>query len=343
MNNQESNLENSVDFESNDQEFDNQDVDNQDVDNQEFENLQQLSSRRPSIQIDVDPTIMHVKSTPQNNHDSDHHDSDHHDSDHHDSDHHDPEIELTNRSNMSNRSEDITLNFNQHDHEKITIPSVYVHDRLHELNNVVRENRRNRFSKTIKKYIFLLLQFYVLFFIGVYISYYLMIWLSESTGPIYIPFIKTICGCNNTNNISQYSGSHSDGSGSHSDGSGSHSDGSGSTQIQIKYIPISGRIIDEIVSNMTNIIDIKFNTTGFEFLNTSSKIITNMVINTLETLQIDKLNIRTAIIDNIIANNISVQNITSELINTLDVYGINLFSTSLYGTTLNKCTVGQCL
>ena len=321
MNNQESNLENKKqEFESNDQ----------DVDNQEFENLQQLSSRRQSIQIDVDPTIMHVKTTPRNNHDSDHHDSDHHD----------PEIELTNRSNMSNRSEDMTLNFNQHDHEKITIPSIYVHDRLHELNNVVRENRRNRFSKTIKKYIFLLLQFYVLFFIGVYISYYLMIWLSESTGPIDIPFIKTICGCNNTNNISQYSVSDK----SYSfDGSGSHSDGSGSTQIQIKYIPISGQIIDEIVSNMTNIIDIKFNTTGFEFLNTSSKIITNMVINTLETLQIDKLNIRTAIIDNIISNNISVQNITSELINTLDVYGINLFSTSLYGTTLNKCTVGQCL
>ena len=60
-------------------------VDNQDVDNQEFENLQQLSSRRPSIQIDVDPTIMHVKSTPRNNHDTDIQNNE--------------EIELTNRSN----------------------------------------------------------------------------------------------------------------------------------------------------------------------------------------------------------------------------------------------------
>lgn len=310
MNNQESNLENKEqDFESN----------RQDVDNQEFENLQQLSSRRQSIQIEVDPTTMNVKTTPRNNVET--------------NIQNDPEIELTNRSNMSNRSEDMTLNFNQHDHEKITIPSVYVHDRLHELNNAVRENRRNRFGKTIKKYIFLLLQFYVLFFIGMYMSYYLMIWLSESRGPIDMPFIKTLCGCNNTNNISQY----------RVDGSGSESDGSGSTQIQIKYVPISRQIIDEIVSNITDIIDVKFNTTGFEFLNTSSQIITNMVINTLETVQINKLNIGTGIIDNIISNNISVQNITSELINTLDVYGINLFSTSLYGTTLNKCTVGQCL
>lgn len=316
MNNQESNLENKEqEFESNDQNIQN---DN----SQELENLQQLSSRRQSIQIEVDPTTMNVKTTPRNNVET--------------NIQNDSEIELTNRSNISNnQSEDMTLNFNQHDHEKITIPSVYVHDRLHELNNAVRENRRNRFSKTIKKYIFLLLQFYILFFIGMYMSYYLMIWLSESTGPIYMPFIKTLCGCNNTDNISQYSVSDKSYS--------SENDGSGSTQIQIKYVPISRQIIDEIVSNITDIIDVKFNTTGFEFLNTSSQIITNMVINTLETVKINKLNIGTGIIDNIISNNISVQNITSELINTLDVYGINLFSTSLYGTTLNKCTVGQCL
>ena len=313
MNNQERNLQNKEDFESNDQKIENND--------QEFENLQQLSSRRQSIQIEVDPTTMNVKTTPRNN------DDDH-------------EIELTNRSNISNQSEDMTLNFNQNDQEKITIPSVYVHDRLHELNNAVRENRRNRFSKTIKKYIYVSFQFYVLFFIGMYMSYYLMIWLSESTGPIDMPFIKTLCSCNN---ISQY---NSDGSDSESDGTGSgvgSGSESGSTQIQIKYIPISRQIIDEIVSNITDIIDVKFNTTGFEFLNTSSQIITDMVINTLETVQINKLNIGTGIINNIISNNISVKNITSELINTFDVYGINLFSTSLYGTTLNKCTVGQCL
>ena len=84
-----------------------------------------------------------------------------------------------------------------------------------------------------------------------------MIWFSESTGPIYVPFIKTICGCNNTNNISQYN--IYDESGSFD--TDTETNYSGSTQIQIKYIPISGRIIDEIVSNMTNIIDIKFNTT----------------------------------------------------------------------------------
>ena len=211
--------------------------------------------------------------------------------------------------------------------QTIRIPSIYVHDRLEELNNTVREGRRNRFCQRFKQNICRIIEFYVLFFVGICMLYYGLVLFTYFNGSI----VWSLCanGCANATSMGY-------------DASGSNYSSESSNTVrnitEIRYITVPPKnwqnIVDGLSSQINNTIDLYFNKTAVEFFNYSAPYITQFVIlklpqstlsslhvNALTTTSINTYTLNTSSITtgDILANDLSTDSVNATFVRSSNV------------------------
>jgi hypothetical protein len=278
----------------------------------DMSNLQNLQQNQSKLHIRVDPTITQVsdiellpptqspkqsdihQQVPENNQDSDQLNFG-------------PDPQISSRRNSSQT---------QH---SVTVPSMYVQDRIKTLDSQVASSRRRRSYTSIKNYVFnaivYIVIFYTLFAIGLITLWYIL----DSYG-YKILVQKDVYDTNST-----YSVNASDGTNSY-------------TYIENKEdtiysnvtvpVPIPPKFWEQHLENLTSqvleSVYIYFNTVGTEFLTNSTENIINSTIDKIQTVQLSTLYVTdvmssTTTSENIISNDIVTNNMFSNYTDTKNI------------------------
>ena len=288
----------------------------------DMSNLQNLQQNQSKLHIRVDPTITQVsdiellpptqspqqsdvhQQVPENNQDSDQLNFDR-----------DPQISSRRNSSQTQHS--------------VTVPSIYVQDRIKRLDSQVESSRRRRSCTSIKNCVFntivYIVVFYTLFAIGLITLWYIL----DSYG--YKILVQK--DVNDTNSTYSVNASGSTNSYTYIE----NKEDTIYSNVSVP-VPIPPKFWEQHLENLTSqvlqSVYIFFNTVGTEFLTNSTENIINSTIDKIQTVQLSTLYVTdvissTATSENIISNGIVTNNMFSNYTDTKNIVTEDIVTESI--------------